>query len=314
MFVVSCCLLFVIVNCLFVIVLSFVAGFSEPKIDPNFPYLPVLSDDSLHLLKVKLAEDRSKICCCFASLVFELQKCVEATKSSPESVADVIAARDLNFKNFLKDCPTVSKLFKASGDYWSFFDHEVVRLIVNAFGSEQVHANWEKFMELFDEYTRRLVCECPFDVFGSESKSKDKIIRMKFENSVRRLRLYQLNNLCKNLNQIIQNHIHLIKVERGCVRLTFKVLPDALEGGLNLTEDQKEALRELGILSLSYGDEKYDLSPASGAATGESSSTAKEGAGPESSKFLCVYPVSMALSVGHYNLVGINIILLRKEI
>lgn len=240
----------------------FSADWDEPRDDPTFPYLANDDDMNRQFLRAKLADDTSKMRSCFATLVFNLQKCVERANVPPEYVIDVIATSDANFRPHLQSCDTISQLFYKACDFWSFFDHAMIRLLAETFGDREVMRRLDRYTELYNDYARRLVAECPIDAFGIETRPKDTVVIFKIERSIRRLRVYQMKNISNSINEIFSNiNFHLTRVVRGCVQLTFKVLPDSVKGGLNLTEEQKQALRDLGVLSLQYGDEKYDLRP-----------------------------------------------------
>ncbi len=154
----------------------------------------------------------------------------------------------------------LSLIFIKACDYWSYFDHSLVVLLVNRFGDEKMHRKLQKYKVRYNDYARRLVTEVPINSWGLKIGPKDDAIAIKIERSMKTFRVYQMEAICNRMKEIFKGkHLHLSRVIRGCVKLTFKVLPGALEGGLNLSEQQKRDLRALGIRSLMYGDEVLDL-------------------------------------------------------
>ena len=55
--------------------------------------------------------------------------------------------------------------------------------------------------------------------------------------------------------------LRLLKVEEGCVQLHFLTLSQR-RGGLNLSTQAQQALRKLGVLTVSCGGELVDLTKA----------------------------------------------------
>ena len=226
---------------------------------PCFPFLATkdLSEAEKDFKRQQLYSETQDIRRKFAGLVFNLQKTVEKFHSVKD-VKNVLIYHDRNFENLLQGCATIADTFVEATKYSSFFDHGIIKLLTKELGTNSNKKKLRQFQETFQEYSRRRICECPSNVFG-EKETSDTVLVLKSEmkvedTTVEELRIYQ-----HRMNRILKTStMRLLHVDKGCMELTFRVLGDALhvEG---ITKEKQQALRNMGIISISYGELHFDL-------------------------------------------------------
>ena len=226
---------------------------------PSFPFLgnDKLSEAEKVFKRQELYSETQDIKRKFASLVFNLQKTAEKFHSVKD-VISVLIYHDKNFKKLLQGCTTVADAFIEASQYWSFYDHGIVKLLTKELGTSTNKKKFCQFQEIFQEYSRRRICECPSNVFGEVEKSETVLV-LKSEMKVEDTTVEELNIYQHRMNRILKSStMRLLHVNKGCMELTFRVLGDALhvEG---ITEEKQQALRNLGIISISYGELHFDL-------------------------------------------------------
>ena len=102
----------------------------------------------------------------------------------------------------------------------------------------------KKYKKRFQNYSKRRVCECSKDAFG-EAKESDNIYKIKTDKILETFTIEELDKLQYEIRKILGHKlIRLLKVEDGCIELTFRVL----NCDDDISEDQKQALGDLGVL------------------------------------------------------------------
>ena len=110
---------------------------------------------------------------------------------------------------------------------------------------------------MFREYSKRRVVECPNDAFGDAEESvKDYDIVLKTDKIHQSLTVNELLKLRYEITKIL-GHKRLLDVREGCVQLTFKGFEDE---EFTVAEEQQQSLRNVGVLSISCGDQVVDIS------------------------------------------------------
>ena len=237
---------------------------SAVDLTPCFPFLATdkLSEADKDFKRQELYSETQVIKRKFASLVFNLQKTAEKFHSVKD-VTSVLIYHDKNFKKLLQGCTTVADAFIEASQYWSFYDHEIVKLLTKELGTSSNKKKFRQFQEMFQEYSRRRICECPSNVFGEVEKSETVLV-LKSEMKVEDTTIEELSIYQHRMNRILKSSTHssstmrLLHIDKGCMELTFRVLGDALHIE-SITEEKQQALRNMGIISISYGELHFDL-------------------------------------------------------
>ena len=221
---------------------------------PYFPYLPENKRKQSHYMQ-KLKDKTEKLKERFTSLVFELQKDIE---KSTTLVKDVITLLNLNPKleELLKDCRNLTEVFRTISKYVSFFDYRLIRTLARKFGSATTIKRLKVYMQKFQEYSKSCVCECPSDAFGDVEDS-EKVYAIKIDRSIQTLTVDELEKLEYEMNKILGHELlRLLKVEEGCVKLLFRTFQYE---DWTITEEQQQALRRHGVLSIKYGNKAVNI-------------------------------------------------------
>ena len=247
-----------------------------PPVDlgPYFPYLSAesMSEEELSFHRLQLNEETKKIKKSFASLVLNLQKRVEET-SKLDDVVNILTFYDNVYEKLLHDCTSIAEVFRKISSVFSFFDYDLVKLLSRKFGSLSIKKDLKKYKKKFQDYSKRRICECPSDAFGDVQKS-EKVYVLKTDKSIEDLTVAQLQQLQYEMNKVLgQRLLRLLDVEKGCVSLVFRIFEHR-----DLSKHQQQALRKLGVLSVTYGEQCVDFSMA---LASENSLNAKDDVGKQ---------------------------------
>lgn len=226
-----------------------------PTVDlrPYFPYLTDSERERPYYMQ-ELRDKTDKLKQRFRNLLFELQKDIEKSTS----FKDVVTWLRLNpgEEQLVKGCSDLSEVFAAISKYVSFFNYRLVRSLALKFGSNVIKKKLKIYMMKFQEYAKGRLCECPRDLFG-DVESLEKTYVIKVENDIQTLTVEELQKLEYEMNKILgQKLLRLLNVKDGCVELTFRTFQDEK---FSVTKEQKQALRNLGVLHISYGDKSTNL-------------------------------------------------------
>ena len=231
---------------------------SIANLEEYFPYLSSknMSEEEISYHRSKLDQQTERVKKSFASLVYCLQDHISTTYKVKD-VASYLAFYDPQFKKInLCDCKEIVELFFRLSDYFSFFNHEMIRILTHQFGSETCKKKFKKYRKKFQEYSKRCVCECPVDAFGDVG-NKSSCYVIKCKEDMEKFTVKELEKLTYNLNEVLkQNFLRLVHVDRGCIELTLKALTVST---LDLSEETQQELRNVGVLSIHYSAKYYDL-------------------------------------------------------
>ena len=210
----------------------------------------------------RLKEDTASIENDFISLEFQLRRALKRSESPAKEIIRIITRKNHRYREIFEDCDTIDKLFDEAEKHWSFFDYDLIELFINCIFEDEHHlmVRLKAYISYFKEYARRRVCECPSNVFEDEKKN-GKVVVFKIEEcNFEAMTVGELKKLCSRLNSAIGSYkLRLLKTDPGCVQLTFRALPSADEMIQKLTREEKQALRNMGVLSITYGEQTLNL-------------------------------------------------------
>ena len=228
-----------------------------PPVDlgPHFPYLSPgeMDEDELTYHRNELMDQTNEIKGVFGGLLLHLKQDMESTAKLEDVVlllSQTCGSKDSDFKESLRACKSLAEVFNHLSDFVSFFNFDLVKLLTHHFGSPAMKKKVKKYKRKFQNYSKRRVCECPKDAFGKVKKS-DKIYKIKTDKVLETFTVGDLNKLEHEIRKILGHKLLcLLKVEDGCIELTFRVFDN---GDFDISEDQKQALGDLGVLSVTCG-------------------------------------------------------------
>ena len=180
-----------------------------------------------------------------------------------KEIIRIITRKNHRYREIFEDCDTIDKLLDEAEKHWSFFDYDLIKLLILCLFEDEQHqvkVLLKDYVANFKEYAKRRICECPSDVFEDENNN-GKVVVFKIEEcKFETMTVNELKKLCSRLNSAIESYkLRLLKIDRGCVQLTFRVLPNADEMIQSLTREEQQALRNMGVLSITYGGQTLNL-------------------------------------------------------
>ena len=144
--------------------------------------------------------------------------------------------------DLFKEGMSINDLFLELGDYLSFFDYELLELIIKEYCSG-LSTELEKYKSDLKEYCRRRIVEVPMHVI--ESKRTDKnVIHVKYEKEFCSITLNDIKVLEVRLAQLLETDLCLLGVEEGCTQLVL----GSTHTITTLTDQQRDELVKMEIL------------------------------------------------------------------
>ena len=205
---------------------------------------------SHHLFNI--SRRTSKVKAAFTRIVRDLKRDIEEN-SNLEVVINLLKASNRS----LADCVSIGEVFVNILDHVFFFDFEIIRPLIHI-GSESIQRKFKKYVIMFKQYSKHCVVEfeCPSDAFGKSGK----VYVLKLDTVLESLTAEELKRLCNEIRAILKHDklvLRLLQVTEGCIQLTFMGLQ---EEDYFITEEQQQALRNVGVLIITYGDQMVDIS------------------------------------------------------
>ena len=231
-------------------------------IEALFPYLSKDMPEHVRTNFIfRLSKDTDDIKNKFIALETRLRRALRLETTAKEIIR-IISRKDDKYREAFKDCDTIDELLDEAEQHWSFFDYDLIQLLIGCIFEDEhpLMVRLKAYISYFKEYARRRICECPSNVFEDEKKN-GKIVVFKIEEcNFEKMTLDELKKLCFHLNSAIGSYnLRLLKTDPGCVQLTFRALPNADEMIQKLTREEQQALRNMGVLSITYGEQILNL-------------------------------------------------------
>ena len=149
---------------------------------------------------------------------------------------------------------TLDNLFLKLCDYWSFFDYELLALIISAYCVE-LEEDKIKYIAAFEAYCDRKVSEAPTK-FKSKTSGAHYIIRVRIGRNFDCLTLVELKKLQNKLRKVTKMDLTLLRVEEGSIVAVFELL-DEEENITPLSKNERSELFQMGVLKLYSDDHVY---------------------------------------------------------
>ena len=223
-----------------------------PPVDlgPHFPYLSPgeMDEDELSYRRNELMDQTNKIKREFSGLLLRLKQDIESTAKLEDVVSLLLFNyKDKGFEEVMHACESLTEVLRQLSNYVSFFNFDPVKLLAHYHGSPAMKKKLKKYKIKFREYSKGRVCECPKNAFGEVEKS-DKIYKIKTDKILETFTVEDLDKLQHEIRKILGHKLlRLLKVEDGCIKLTFRVFND---DDFDISEEQKQALSNLGVISV----------------------------------------------------------------
>ena len=229
-----------------------------------FPYLRESStedEDRISMLEQRLYHETNKLKFQFASLMYDLVEDLEK-RLSTEKIRKAIVFYDSNFKNVLSNCTSFDSVFLEVREFVSFFDYDLLEHLIDKFGSESIKKVLDEYKGHFEAFAKRRVTECPSNAFdGCERESSEKVLVLVADKIIKDLTVEELKKFKHRINLILGDKlVKVLFVNGGSICLTFRVFEDK---NFTITEEQQQALLKEGVVSITYGNQYFDMQPKS---------------------------------------------------
>ena len=159
-------------------------------------------------------------------------------------------------KKFEDPSTTVATVWNVIANYFSFFDYELLEMVIDILGTENDKQNIAAYKKDFETYARQRLFILPKHT-TIPSKSEYESVIVKLDSSYDGCTIRALKTLQTKLSAILglkEGVLQLLKVTDGCIQLVFKI-PDFISHIIfPLSPDQESALTELGVTRLYCGD------------------------------------------------------------
>ena len=152
----------------------------------------------------------------------------------------------------LSNAKDIYDIFLIISPYYSWFNYELFKKIVNIHGSDKDKENMEKYCQGFSEYCQRIPC-VEFQENRSKSSHQTKI-KFKLDLDKESLNLYEIKCIQRNIAKILKlqsSVLVLSSIEDGCMALVFLVPSHIAAQLIAIAVDEKAKLcQEIKMISI----------------------------------------------------------------
>ena len=160
-------------------------------------------------------------------------------------------------RKFTDPTTTVSSVWIIVAEYFSFFDYEVLELIVDDLGDENDKRKVAGYRKDFEAYAKRRMfidqTKTENEVSPGEKSTFDQIVYVMLDSSYDDCDVGHLKKLQEKLSNLLKlkrGVLRLRKVRKGSIQVLFQI-PDVITDIIfPLSPDQESALRELRVTQL----------------------------------------------------------------
>ena len=158
----------------------------------------------------------------------------------------------------LHDETDMSKAISKASQFWSFFDYEIVKNIINTY-CDDLQQKVESYESDFKTYCERRLCDVPVDSLKADIPLKTSNLHLKIDEDFK-IKLCKVKRIEARLSNLLGKCLYLLKVEDGCIELVFNYL-GKIKFTLPLNSQQEEELSEMGVLRLYDDNYEYYCAP-----------------------------------------------------
>ena len=228
----------------------------------RFPYLKAenLTKEEREELKAKLTVESKDMRSKFATLVGLMNKSLQNNKVSVSELTLTFINLDLDdLVEKLHDETDMNKAISKASRFWSFFDYEIVKTIINTHCAH-LQQKMESYESDFKTYCERRLCKVPMDSLKADIPSKtSNILHVKIDETFK-IKLCKIKEIEARLSCLLDKRLYLLEVEYGCIELIFTYL-GKIKLTLPLNSQEEEELSEMGVLRLYDDNHEYYLAP-----------------------------------------------------
>ena len=195
----------------------------------------------------------------FATLVSRMNM---SLKDNAISVNDLeVTFMNLNLDDLVEKLHNetdMSKAISKASKFWSFFDYEIVKSIINTY-CDDLQEKMESYESDFKTFCQRRLCEVPVDSLNAGIPSVTPKLYLKIDEDVK-INLCKVKRIEARLSHLLDKRLYLLKVEDGCIELVFNYF-GRIKLTLPLNSQQEEELKEMRVLRLYDDNHEYYHAP-----------------------------------------------------
>ena len=139
---------------------------------------------------------------------------------------------------------SINTLFDKLSNIWSFFDYELVSLIIQRYCIE-LTSDLDIYISELKQYCRRRICEVPVDIFATK-RANDNSLFVKCDITFDKMILDKVKDLESRLSELLDIDLYLLRIEEGCTQLVF----NSLRPIFPLSGAQRDKLSKMQVVAL----------------------------------------------------------------
>ena len=159
---------------------------------------------------------------------------------------------------------TIREFFMVLGDFFSFFNYDIIEHIVEGLGTDEDKARLQRYKQEFRQYAERRIFECPPEYGPVSDGTKHDTLFVKLDADYDDYTVAALERFRHRLSQILnlssKGVLHLCRVEEGCIQLTFQLPAFVLPKIFPLSSRQLMSLVAEGVIRLTFEVHQHVLS------------------------------------------------------
>ena len=188
----------------------------------------------------------------FATLVTRTQMHLCRSETTAEDFKRLFIEREMiELDRRIKSTDTIPMMLDKvkQGNYWSFFNYELLASIIKCFCREtHLITELDEYVSEFKNYCQRRISEVPHGSLCGEQPQSTFKVKLDDTFHVERIKLQKLKDIQYQLEQILKMEpLQLVNVEKGCIELTFRYFNNAISRLFPLKEAEMVALSKLGV-------------------------------------------------------------------
>ena len=239
----------------------------------EFPYLMVhdMTPDGKKSLIARLKCDSKDMKAKFSALVTKVR--ISLRNSNSLDVSDLASF----FKNAESGYKELAECIKRTGNisdaldevgsknYWTFYNHEILKVIIDEFCKEDKNVTecLTNYLSQYKEYCKRRLAEVPIDDLNVKMPlSPERALYIKLDDYFNFVCVNDIEEIQSRISRLLgYKQLSLVKVEDGCIELTFKIFEE-INNPVVYDQEVKWlhcGMQKFEIRSLSFPDEPKEI-------------------------------------------------------
>ena len=177
---------------------------------------------------------------------------------SLEAFRNNIGVKLLDIQDYQKiqAATSVSEVFTILRSYISFFNYQIVEILINQYGTDKDRDNLSKYVCKLTDFCKRSVFEIPSKFFHSESRPAAKVLVLKCTEDITTLGdTKRIRDSFADVLGLQPSALQLESIKEGCVELHFIISPAIADQIVPLFSSKESYFKEIGISAISINSQ-----------------------------------------------------------